>query len=196
MLISTDGAILSFFMNIRRKACLIPYPQTVQHLAILYQQTVQHLCYSLSTDCATPCYSLSTDSATLMLFLISRLCNTLLFLINRRRNTCVIPYQQTVKHLWYSLSTDVPSLVLFNRRCNSESRSSFLVNSVEINVPSVENLDMTNILPLQPGVSLIIDTHASPISRNVFFVLISTSRDGPFTFISSKLFFSLCGPTE
>ena len=59
----------------------------------------------------------------------------------------------------------------------------------EINVPSVENLDMTNVLILRPGAGLIIDTHALPISRNAFLVLISTSRDGQFTFISSKLFF-------
>ena len=141
---------------------------------VLHEHTAQSLSYSLSTDCATPCYSLSTDSATLMLFLISRLCNTLLFLINRRRNTCVIPYQQTVKHLWYSLSTDVPSLVLFNRRCNSESRSSFLVNSVEINVPSVENSELTNVLPLKPGIGQNIATLALLTARNFFQVQMYT----------------------
>ena len=132
LFISRDGAILSFFMNKQCNTCVIPY-----------KQTAQHLCYSVSTDCATP-----------VLFLINRLCNT-----------CGIPYQQTL------------SLVLFNRRCNSRSRSSFLINSVtlvsfllptvgeilsfcsfflqwgtadaEINVPSVENSELTKYSPLK-----------------------------------------------
>ena len=41
-------------------------------------------------------------------------------------------------------------------------------------VPSVENPELTNVLRLMPGVGQKIATHASPICKSVFFVLIST----------------------
>ena len=36
-------------------------------------------------------------------------------------------------------------------------------------VPSVENPELTNILPLKPGVGQNTDTHASPVARIFFF---------------------------
>ena len=44
----------------------------------------------------------------------------------------------------------------------------------EIEVSSVENPEMTDVLPLNPGVGQNIATHASLIARNFFLVLIST----------------------
>ena len=44
----------------------------------------------------------------------------------------------------------------------------------EIKVPSVENPELTNVLPLRPGVGQSIATHASPAAMNFFLVLIST----------------------
>ena len=53
----------------------------------------------------------------------------------------------------------------------------------EIKVPSVENLELTNGLPLKPGnVRIQIYTHSSPNTRNVFIVLISTSFPPHSTF--------------
>ena len=44
----------------------------------------------------------------------------------------------------------------------------------EIKVPSDEILELTNILPLKPGVGQNIAIHASPTARNIFLVQIST----------------------
>ena len=46
----------------------------------------------------------------------------------------------------------------------------------EISVPSVENPELTNVLPLKPGVGQNIAVHASPTARNFFHVLILPSR--------------------
>ena len=43
-----------------------------------------------------------------------------------------------------------------------------------IKAPSVENPELTNVLPLKLGIAQNIATHASPTARNVFLVLIST----------------------
>ena len=52
--------------------------------------------------------------------------------------------------------------------------------------PSAENPELTNVLPLKPGVGQNIAMHASPAATNFFLVLIST-----FTFIFFFFFFIL-----
>ena len=44
----------------------------------------------------------------------------------------------------------------------------------EINVPSVENPELTSALPLKPVVDHNAATHASPTAKNVLFVLLPT----------------------
>ena len=48
----------------------------------------------------------------------------------------------------------------------------------EMKVPSVENRDLTNILPVKHGVAQHIARHASPTARNVLLVYLP----GPFAF--------------
>ena len=60
-------------------------------------------------------------------------------------------------------------------------------------VPSVENPELTNVLHLKPGAGQNIATHAFPTTRNLFLVLISTSRSirlhffKPFPLFSTAL---------
>ena len=56
----------------------------------------------------------------------------------------------------------------------------------KIKVPSVENPELTDVLPLKPGVGQIIAMHASHTARNSFLVLILT-----FPVHSPSFFFSL-----
>lgn len=56
----------------------------------------------------------------------------------------------------------------------------------EIEILSIENPELTNVLPLEPGVGENIATHASPIAEDFFPVLILIDISGPFTFISFK----------
>ena len=54
----------------------------------------------------------------------------------------------------------------------------------EIKVPSVENPELANVLPLKPGVDENIAMHALPTARNFFFVLILTFPvDSPSFFL-------------
>ena len=60
---------------------------------------------------------------------------------------------------------------------------------VEIKVPSVENSELTNVLPLKPGVGQNIATQASPTARNFFLVLISTFHLSSFFLSKSSPYF-------
>ena len=57
----------------------------------------------------------------------------------------------------------------------------------EIKIPSVENPELTNALPLKPGVCQNIAMHASPTTRNFFLVLILTLQVHSPSFIPNPL---------
>ena len=54
----------------------------------------------------------------------------------------------------------------------------------EIKVPSVENPELTNVLPVKPGVGQNIAMHAYPTARIFFFVLIFTYTAHSPSFLS------------
>ena len=62
----------------------------------------------------------------------------------------------------------------------------------EIKVPSVENPQLMNVLPLKPGVSQNIAMYALLTARNFFHVLISTYQVHSPSFFSKILSLTLC----
>ena len=53
----------------------------------------------------------------------------------------------------------------------------------EIKVPSLENLELANVLPSRPGISYSIASLASPTARNFVIVLMSTTSSTTTTII-------------